>query len=141
MSWGEAAAEQYEQDQPSEVSTCVRPDGVSPEPPPLRDRKDFENRIGHVLGRHRTWSNFGEWQNRADRLTYAEEQVRKLETEEDQLVLMRAAQILDEAEERRQSVMRKLAKPAHACEAWQMQESAKGGRYCAACGAPEVPSV
>jgi hypothetical protein len=107
MAWGEAAAEQAEKDQPSEPRTCLRPDGASPELPPLEGREDFESRIGHVLSRHRTWSNFGEWQNRAERLTYAEEQVRKLETEEDQLVLMRAAQILDAAEERRRNVMRK----------------------------------
>lgn len=150
MTWGEAAAEQHEKDQPSEhyviangqrydvpkTSTCLRPDGVEPELPPLRDRKDFESRIQHVLGRQRIWTGFGEYQNRAERTTYAEEQVRKLQAQEDQLVLMRATQILDEAEARRRSVMRKFAKstPEHVCEGWQLQESAKGGQYCGACG-------
>jgi hypothetical protein len=41
---------------------------------------------------------------------------------------------MEEAEERRRNVMAKLAKPEHACEPWQLQESARGGQYCGACG-------
>lgn len=138
MAWGEAAAEQHEQDQPS---TFLRPDGASPELPPLADRKDFGERITVVLAVIRFHSDAQLNTVAGGKTSYHAERQRAAEAKADQLVLMRAKQIMDEAEERRQNVMRKLAKPPHACEAWQMQESAKGGLYCAACGVPEVPSV
>lgn len=135
MAWGEAAAEQHEQDQPSEPSTCLRPDGASPELPPLADREDFDDRITVVLAAIRFHSDAQLNTVAGGKTSYHAERQRAAEAKSDQLVLMRAKQILDEAEERRQSVLRKMAKPAHVCESWQAMESAKGGQFCGACGA------
>jgi hypothetical protein len=117
MAWGEAAAEQHEQSQPS---TCLRPDGASPELPPLKDRQDFIERMEHLYNVRQMsgWmgadlamevSIVGEelLDPRGRTKAYYDERIRGAEAQMDQLVLMRAKQILDEAEERRQGVMRK----------------------------------
>ena len=126
MAWGDRAAEQYEKDQPSEPigrysvmkpkpqelpSTCLRPDGASPELPPLKDRNDFLERM-EVLrdvitehGLHQLGYPIG-----GGRQSYHAERQRAAEAKADQLVLMRAKQIMDEAEQRRNAVLRKLAK-------------------------------
>lgn len=113
VNWGEAAAEQHEQDQPS---TCLRPDGASPELPPLKDRQDFIERMEHLynvrqisgwMGADLAISVDPDNGKGRDQAYYAE-RVRGAEAQIDQLVLMRAKQILDEAEARRQSVLAKL---------------------------------
>lgn len=105
MAWGEAAAEQHEKDQPS---TCLRPDGVSPELPPLADRKDFGERITVVLSAIRFHSDAQLNTVAGGKTSYHAERQRAAEAKADQLVLMRAKQIMDESEARRQSVLAKL---------------------------------
>lgn len=111
MPWGEAAAEQAEKDQPSEPRTCLRPDGASPELPSLLGREDFGDRMtaGLAAIRFHAYAQIHKT-TAADKVSYHAERQRAAEAKSDQLVLMRAKQILDEAEERRQSVLRKLAK-------------------------------
>lgn len=104
MAWGEAAAEQHEQ---SQLSTCLRPDGASPELPPLTDRKDFGERITVVLAAIRFHADAQLNTVAGGKTSYHAERQRAAEAKADQLVLMRAKQIMDEAEERRKSVMRK----------------------------------
>lgn len=116
MAHGDQAAEQHEKDQPSEVGSCLRPDGAKPELEPLKDRYDFQARMRQALGKRRILSDLR--QDAAQRSTalaarnasYADEQLARLDVEMDQLVLMRSAQILDEAEQRRRDVMAKFAR-------------------------------
>ena len=110
--YGERAAEQHEKDQPSEPGSCLRPDGAKPELEPLADREDFETRMRRALGKLRLFADLkadSTSSKAAHHGTYADQQTARTRTEMDQLVLMRAAQILDEAAVRRQSVMAKFA--------------------------------
>lgn len=115
MAWGDRAAEQHEQDQPSEIS-CVRPNGVKPEMEPLAGRGDFETRMRMRLGRKRLLEDLrldvvGRDSDLAKRnLPYADDRMRAADSEMDQLVLMRATQILEEREARRREVTAKLRK-------------------------------
>lgn len=106
MAWGEAAAEQHEQGQPS---TCLRPDGASPELPPLLGRNDFLERIevvGDDIAEHRMHQI--DAPGMSSRASYHAERQRAAEAKADQLVLMRARQIVEEADERRRRVMEKV---------------------------------
>lgn len=108
MPWGEAAAEQHEKDQPS---TCLRPDGASPELPRIESRDDFEDRMRVLLGKVRLFSDLqadADGSRQADTLSYATEKLRKARAEMDQLVLMRAQQIVEEADERRRKVLERV---------------------------------
>jgi hypothetical protein len=104
MAWGERAAEQHEKDQPN---SCLRPDGSKPELEPLQDRRDFELRVRQLLGE----IGFNLVLADADHPTTraaGEKWLARFRAELDQLTLMRSAQILDEAEQRRREVTRKL---------------------------------
>jgi hypothetical protein len=98
------------------LSTCLRPDGASPELPPLKDRQDFIERMEHlyVVRQASGWMGADlamtiEADDPEGRTkSYYAERVRGAEAQMDQLVLMRAKQIMDEAEERRQSVLEKV---------------------------------
>lgn len=107
MPGGEAAAEQHEQSQPS---TCLRPDGASPELPPLKDRQDFIERMEYLRQSQLTYREHSIYGVLGSPQSYFEERLRKIATEADQLVLMRAKQILDEAEERRQRVLDRVVR-------------------------------
>lgn len=112
MPWGEAAAEQHEKDQPS---TCLRPDGAGPELPPLLGRNDFLERIevvGDAIAEHRMCQIHA---SGGGRESYHAERQRAAEAKADQLVLMRARQIVEEADERRRKVQERarLIRPPH----------------------------
>jgi hypothetical protein len=88
--------------------SCLRPDGAKPELEPIKDREDFEARMKYAMGRKRLLSGLRmrAGKERVEKeLPYADTEIRRWDTEADQLVLMRAAQILDEAEQRRRSVL------------------------------------
>lgn len=96
------------------MSSCLRPAGAKPELEPIKDRDDFEQRMRHIVGKMRLFRDLQvdiASGRSAHHAAYADQKLTRLRAEMDQLVLMRAAQILEEAEQRRQTVMRKFAKP------------------------------
>ena len=84
MAWGEAAAEQHEKDQPSEIRTCVRPDGANPELPPLEGREDFADRIGAVLSATRFHRDSQMRTSAGGKISYHAERQRAAEAKADQ---------------------------------------------------------
>lgn len=108
MPYGDAAAEQHEKDRPA---SCLRPDGAKPELEPLKDRQDFIYRVDQeisklTIAKSMSWEPVDAAKDRPE--SYYAERIRQAETTIDQLVLLRAVQILEEAEARRRDVMVKF---------------------------------
>lgn len=108
MAWGDRAAEQHEKDQPS---SCLRPDGAKAELGPILNRQDFLHRLSREDDEIGLCSALLlEPVDHAGRRTdeHYQARIRSAEARMDQLTLMRSAQILDEAEQRRREVMAKF---------------------------------
>lgn len=92
-----------------EPASCLRPDGAEAELEPLQDRRDFELRVRDLLSHISFDLRMVDSADPAVREAGGK-YLARFRAELDQLTLMRSAQILDGAEQRRKAAMTAFAK-------------------------------